>query len=290
MMYLTARDRQLIAVLFLSTLGAGLVLLAWWPDIAFITLSVTLWAVLVIGQIEIFRRTQREIRSGMNRYVVMDITDVIRTRHSVRKFSDDPVPQEHLLTMLEAAREAPSGGNLQPWHFVVIRDRNTLIKMENAIREKIRGVPDTLGPYLEGSGFTGEAMVKGWEAASLFFVGAPLTVAVLVEEGPNRYDRQLIPYFLDQGMDRYSAHKYLGFVEIQGVAAATENLLLAAHSLGYGACWMRIPFIAKDALRKVLEVGPTWDLAALVPIGRPAPGFKPSKVVRKAMEEIVTFR
>ncbi len=79
----------------------------------------------------------------------------------------------------------------------------------------------------------------------------------------------------------------MGCVELMSVSAAIENLLLAAHSLGYGACWLRVPFMAKDELEKMLGAEPLWDLIALVPIGRAAQS--PPAPPRKEVDEVSTF-
>ncbi len=52
----------------------------------------------------------------------MDFTQLIKTRRSIRTFKADPIPQDTLDLLLEAARWAPSAGNLQPWHFLVIKN------------------------------------------------------------------------------------------------------------------------------------------------------------------------
>ncbi len=56
----------------------------------------------------------------------MDVNDAVLSRLTVREFRPDPVPDEVVLKLLEAARLAPSSQNLQPWHFVVVRDGNTI--------------------------------------------------------------------------------------------------------------------------------------------------------------------
>ncbi|MBU1003662.1 MAG: nitroreductase family protein [Proteobacteria bacterium] len=56
----------------------------------------------------------------------MDILEAIHTRRSIRKFTDQPVDKELVTQLLQAAMAAPSAGNAQPWHFVVIEDRPTL--------------------------------------------------------------------------------------------------------------------------------------------------------------------
>jgi len=57
-----------------------------------------------------------------DRYVMSAVLDVIRKRRSVRAYKPDPVKDEDLKVMLEAARLAPSAGNRQPWYFIVVRD------------------------------------------------------------------------------------------------------------------------------------------------------------------------
>lgn len=56
----------------------------------------------------------------------MDIIETIKTRFSVRKYTDEPVSEDCLRTILEAGFCAPSACNLRPWEFIVIRDRDTL--------------------------------------------------------------------------------------------------------------------------------------------------------------------
>jgi nitroreductase len=59
----------------------------------------------------------------------MEIVEAIRRRLSIRKYREDPVPEEVLFRILEAARLAPSGKNLQPWKFIIVR--------ESSLREKL---------------------------------------------------------------------------------------------------------------------------------------------------------
>jgi nitroreductase len=56
----------------------------------------------------------------------MEFKDVVRMRRSVRKFTEQPVTEEQLAALLEAAMAAPSAGNAQPWRFIVVDDKDTL--------------------------------------------------------------------------------------------------------------------------------------------------------------------
>jgi nitroreductase len=183
---------------------------------------------------------------------------------------------------------APSGGNLQPWHFIVIEDQKIISTMGRIIREKIDDLPRMMEGCLENSNLKSSYLIYRFRKFSLFFCEAPVTIAVLVKF--TDHNLPYIKYFTEKkGLNLYEANQYMGFIEIQSVAAAIENLLLAAHSLGYGACWMSIPFIGKDELKKTLKVQSPWDLIAMIPIGIQESYYTSPKVKRKKIEEIVTF-
>ena len=55
----------------------------------------------------------------------MEILNLLKSRRSIRVYQDKPVPQDLLLQILEAGRWAPTGANLQPWHFIVVTDPET---------------------------------------------------------------------------------------------------------------------------------------------------------------------
>jgi len=72
----------------------------------------------------------------------MDVFDAVRTILAVRQYKPDPVPDDVLRRILEAARLSGSASNGQPWHFVVVQDRNTI--------KEIGGIVTT-GPYIAGA-------------------------------------------------------------------------------------------------------------------------------------------
>ena len=59
----------------------------------------------------------------------MDVFNCIRTRRTVRDFKPDPVPDAIIHKILQAARWAPSSSNTQPWHFIVVKDRDTIAEL-----------------------------------------------------------------------------------------------------------------------------------------------------------------
>ena len=66
----------------------------------------------------------------------MDFFQTIHQRRSIRKYTSDPIPDDHIIQMLEAARLAPSAGNYQPWKFVVVRDPKTIQQLARAARKQ----------------------------------------------------------------------------------------------------------------------------------------------------------
>ena len=187
--------------------------------------------------------------------------------------------------MLNAARMAPSGGNSQPWQFIVVYNKKKIAEMVNTIRKKINDLPKLLNGCIENSEVESWFLANRFKRWSLFFSEAPITIAVLVKY----FERRYVKCFTKKGLDLFEANKYFGFVEIQSVGAAIENLLLAAHRLGYGACWMNVPFVAKDELKKILGVKSPWDLIAMIPVGIPDHTYAPLRQRRKKLQEIVTF-
>lgn len=86
------------------------------------------------------------------------VFDAVRTLLAVREYQDRPVPDEVVARVVEAARLSPSSQNGQPWHFVVVRDRERLVQLGGLVRS---------GPYVRGAAF---AVVVAYESASRFGV------------------------------------------------------------------------------------------------------------------------
>ena len=205
---------------------------------------------------------------------------IIDGRRSIRRFGDAPVLEEDLMRLIRAAGHAPSADNLQYWHFIVIRNRAVLEQMEQAIRETIEEM--LTWEQIRANGNL-EAMVRAIHRHSTFFVSAPVVVAVLTKP----YNDPLQTWILPERGIRGENIRHLWDADVQSIGAAIQNLLLMAHCLGYGACWMTGPLVAAVALEKILGVRPPWKLAAVIPIGMPAEVPRPRP--RKPVSEICSF-
>jgi len=209
--------------------------------------------------------------------VARAVLDIIRARRSVRRFAAEDVPDEVVREIVDAARMAPSGGNRQMWRFRAIRNRGTLAAMRQAVERRIAEVrarvssPRALEQY------------DGYTAHFTHFDRAPVVIAVLARPYDSIYTRILEKYLAPE--ERPPQH--LVDVAAMSVAAAIENMLLAACALGYGACFMTGPTIAQNDLEKILAVEPPWHVVALVPVGRPE--AEPGPRERKRLDEVLSF-
>lgn len=191
-----------------------------------------------------------------------DIIDIITSRKSIRRYKPDPVPDEMIDKILEAARWAPTGENYQPWRFIVIRNQETRNKIGDL--SKVGSGSRMTAWYCMGhmqKRFEKIAdPVKRAEVLRFMYSGevsefckqAPVIIAVIGSLQVGSVD---VPYDL---------------------SAATENILLEAHALGLGACWVHGPVATtRDAkkFKEILKI-PTgmneYKVIAYVAIGFPA--------------------
>lgn len=200
--------------------------------------------------------------------------EVLKTRRSIRKFKSTPVPDEDIHKIIEAATFAPSGGNKQNWHFIVVKSRDLINKMKEAVRAIVEGFA------LRMESPTAKQEFLNYSNYFTVFEQAPVVIAAVMKPYDSMTARLLNRYF--------KKGEYKTTAGIQGVCAAIENLLLAAHALGYGGCWMTGPLIAKEKLESLSGINPPDELIALIPIGLPeeAPKIPP----RKDVNEVITFK
>ena len=211
----------------------------------------------------------------------MEVLDAIEVRHSIRKYTEEPVSDDDLMTMLRAATIAPNAGNRQGWHFIAVKNKDVLGRM----KESIRAQTEELASLAEETGMKKEAReMRGRLPLMVFFATAPVTVAVCERQDPPDGMGQIL---LKKGLSDDEIERLRPSRMMQSIGAAVENLMLTAVSLGYGTCWMTGPLIAVKQLEGILDVKPPFRLVALIPIGRPAQ--TPSTRPRKPLPEVVTI-
>ncbi len=171
----------------------------------------------------------------------------IKQRRSVRLFTDQPVPEMDLLTLLSAANRAPSAHNQQSWRFIVLRGAKKQALAE-LVNSRAAEFPRPSCALLR--------------MASRTIVSAPVVVAVsntgeLIKHGGDLFQ-----------VNREAALDFFRTMEIQSSAAAVENLLLAATSMGIGTVWLGILYLIKHEVLTFLEE-PDGEFMAVIPVGYP---------------------
>ncbi|MCB0157977.1 MAG: nitroreductase family protein [Caldilineaceae bacterium] len=176
---------------------------------------------------------------------------LVRTRRSIRRYDGRPVTRELLHRLLEAAVWAPSAHNRQPWRFCVVTERATQEALSAAMGARWQAdlTADGADPaFIARRVAISHARVTG--------AGALVVACMSMEE-------------MDAYPDPTRAHAEWTMAT-QSVALACQNLLLAAHAHGLGACWMCAPLFVPDLVRTVLDLPPAWEPQALITLGYPA--------------------
>ncbi|MBI2953856.1 MAG: nitroreductase family protein [Chloroflexi bacterium] len=170
------------------------------------------------------------------------LLDVMRHRRTVRLYRQDPVSDEQIEKIIEAARWAPSGANTQPCEFVVVRDR-----------DKISALADL---WIEWNRLTIENDPTFHPTKKEYLKIIPVIIAVL---GDSRC-RRVMPR-----IDAESPH----IIYQHSMAAAIQNMHLAAAAQGLGSVWLSAEPFMQEPIRELLNIPPIFDVPVVVPVGYP---------------------
>jgi nitroreductase len=194
----------------------------------------------------------------------MELYEAIMTTRSMRRLSDDPpVRAEDIEHCLRAAAQAPSGGNVQPYHFVVLMSpeaRRTMADLYLRGWRRYRPAmlaalppfphPDAEASFNRGVELSEHLAEHLGDVPSVLFCMATFDNTLVDAEGP-----------LDIGTLHAS------------VLPAVQNFMLAARDLGLGTTLTTVFRVHLDEVRAAFDLPPHLDPVALVPIGRPAGRF-----------------
>lgn len=204
-----------------------------------------------------------------------DLYQAMSTLRAVRRLRPDPIPDDVLHRVLEAATWAPTGGNVQPWRVVVVRDREKLAALG-------RLYADAWHAYADGHM---KALADAPEAArraSEKMLGAGNYLAEHFAEMP----ALLVFCFNPKNMAITDAR--LDRISVVGGASiypAVQNALLACRAEGLG-CVLTTLLCADEAeVRTLLEIPEPWGTAAAVPIGYPV-GRGHGPISRRPVEKL----
>jgi coenzyme F420-0:L-glutamate ligase/coenzyme F420-1:gamma-L-glutamate ligase len=195
--------------------------------------------------------------------------DVLRERQTVRRFMPDPVPPEVIERLVVAATRAPSAHNRQPWRFCLVYDKRRKTALAEAMGQRLRSDRERDG---DDAASIDRDVKRSYER----IVGAPVVITVCMTL---------------EDMDRYPDERRAGaewVMAVQSTAMAGENLLLAAHAEGLGACWICAPLFCPDEVRQALTLPEEWMPQGIVLVGYIAEAGKLRE--RKPLSSVVTIR
>jgi nitroreductase len=203
----------------------------------------------------------------------MDLREAMTTTWTNRHYLPDPVPDEVLHRVLDAARFAPSGGNRQGWRVIAVRDaqtRRTIHDLYQRARRPHRARLDEAATAADRT-----------RLASRSLAGADYFADHLQE----------VPLHLVVCVDLTSLQitdAALGRQSIAGGASVypfVQNLLLAARDAGLGVALTTLLCPAEPDVKTLLEIPDPFAVAALVTLGYPDPDRIPKRLSRRPVEE-----
>ncbi|MDY0387674.1 MAG: nitroreductase family protein [Methanolobus sp.] len=185
----------------------------------------------------------------------MDVIENIKTRRSVREYSEKDVSDEDIKTIIDAGIHAPSGLDYQPWFFVVVKNREMMLRISDHCK------PRLLELLAETTNDAAIAFKKelAKEEFNIFY-DAPVLVIVL---GNNA-----------------------GFTTDYDCSMCAENMMLAAHSMGIGSCWVGAGCFIQDNSELLGELGITPNFKVIAPIVFGYPAREPEEIDKNEPEVV----
>lgn len=203
--------------------------------------------------------------------------DLAKKRRNIRKFKPDPIPDEYVEKMIEAARWAQSGANAQPWEFIVIKDKKTkdeIVKLYQEYHKQVWDIERTRVRELRHL-----AYVDGPPTDPPGFKDAPIFIVVCGD--PRAVQATILATHFLPNEGGPGAHF------LKNMANATQILHLAAAALGLGSQWVSISRITETRLKALLDVPEELTIPTIVPVGYPA--YEAPPTYRRELKEIMHF-
>lgn len=210
----------------------------------------------------------------------MDLYDVMRTTGAVRRFTDEPLPDDVLARILDHARFAPSGGNRQGVRVIAIRDRGTRMALGElsvtGARRYIAQKGNGESPWnpLHPTAVSAEQLAATDVPAdfSAPLLTSAVVLVVCVDLG--------VVAALDQDLDR------VGVIAGASVYPFVWNVLLAARNEGFGGVLTTMAVAEEPRVKALLGIPDDYAVAAVLPLGRPQHQVR--RLTRKPVSEFAT--
>ncbi len=195
----------------------------------------------------------------------IDLFEAIGTLRALRRYTDQPVSDEDLWTILEAAVMAPSGGNRQPWNFIVIRDPETKRRIGEYYKRAWDQTYGKMPAPAPSSTDSNEGLGRAYRSAEY--------LAQHLEEAP------VLVMVTTRGAGFGTS------VTGSSIFPAVQNMMLAARALGLGSTITTLHRMYEADVKKLLSIPDEIETMALIPIGHPVGKFGPPR--RLPVEQVV---
>jgi len=191
---------------------------------------------------------------------MLTVSEAITQRRSIRSFRSDPVPDDAIMAMLEAARLAPSGSNRQPWRFIVVTDKDEKARLRKICFDQafIEEAPVVFVCCVDLTAYARAAREKRsqefidygvLETLSGYFADPAVRELFLTAA-----DTDLNVHFMTAMANTY---------------IAIEHMVLTATALGLGSCWVGAIGSAEE-MNTMFHLPPSTFVVAVLPVGHPA--------------------
>ena len=199
------------------------------------------------------------------------VLEMMRSRRSIRTFTDRTPSRGDIERLAEAARWAPSNHNRQGWKFIVFEDHHEL----QALADRVE---TSLSNRIAATKRITSAQAEEMIHYATLFANAPVAILVMHKRSV-AVGRELLAG---------AAKGELASGEPLSAAMAVQNMLLAGHCLGLGMCVLTAPLLAGEVWKELDELPMGFDPTCIVAVGYP--GQRPSAPRRKSLEQILEYR
>jgi len=211
----------------------------------------------------------------------VDIVEAIIERRSIRRFSTQSIENRLIDEILEAARLAPSASNTQPWRFVVVRDETLKGALAQAAygQKSVSTAPVVIVICGDPSAVKPVAQMRRWAEFRKAGMEEELAATGVIEAvrfaAPARQKES----------ERFGKERVVAVSLASNVAIAVSFMMLRAHELGLGSCW--IGAFSRDKVREIVKVPDSLEVIWLLATGYP--DITPVERPRHPLSELVRY-
>jgi nitroreductase len=210
--------------------------------------------------------------------------EAIYTARALRRLKPDPVPEDLITRVLDAAIRAPSGGNAQNWGFIVVRDAEKRRRLGAIYRKASDEVSAIYAARGRPAHMTQQQFDRLMAAGAYMWdhLGEAPILLVPCQTTREMPPQQALPAAVQA---RYAAHlAYQERIRGSSIYPAVQNIILACRGLGLGTVITTNHLLYEDDVRAVLGIPADTFTFALMPIGFPRDKYGP--LARKPLPEV----